>query len=132
MRSKCYDCPRTKEYIDMGGCPNCKAKKLLMNTKTHSATCDICGLTFGIPMAIEGLCYEDVDCKQYTVSIDTKLSKQQLLDFSKLLGISGTQTYQLFKNNTPVVIENVTMVLAYQMQFIFSAYHILRKIKLKR
>ena len=116
MKSKCFDCPRTKEYIDLGGCPNCRAKKLFMSTKTHMATCDVCGVTFGIPMAIEGLCYEDERYKQYAVSIDAKLNKEQMLDFSKLLGINGVQTYQLFKNNTTVVIEKVPMVLTYQIQ----------------
>lgn len=72
-------------------------------------------------MAIEGLCYEDADRKQYTVSIDTKLSRQQLLDFSKLLGMNGVQAYRLFKNSTPVAIENVSMVLAYQMQSFFRS-----------
>jgi hypothetical protein len=67
-------------------------------------------------MAIEGLCYEDERYKQYAVSIDAKLNKEQMLDFSKLLGISGVQTYQLFKNNATVVIEKVPMVLTYQIQ----------------
>ena len=116
MKSKCYDCPRTKEYIDMGSCPNCKVKNLLMNTKTHAATCDVCGLTFGIPMAIEGLCFEDECHKQFTVSINADLDKQQLLAFSKLVGIGGVQVYHLFKSTMPVVLEQVPMVLAYKLQ----------------
>lgn len=116
MKSKCFDCPRTKEYIDLGGCLNCKAKKLLMNTKTHMATCDVCGETFGIPMAVEGFCFDDERRKRFTISIDGKLDKQQLLDFSKLIGMNGVQAYQLFKNNTPVEIVNVPMVLTYQIQ----------------
>ena len=116
MKNKCFDCPRTKEYIDMGGCPNCRAKKLLMSTKTHMATCHVCGETFGIPMAIEGLCFEDEENKRFTVSVHTKLNKEQILDFSKLIGTNGVDTYQLFKDNTTVVIEEVPMVLTYKMQ----------------
>ena len=67
-------------------------------------------------MAIEGLCDEDVRCKQYTVSIEAKLNKAQMLEFSKLLGINGVQTYQLFKNNATVIFEKVPMVLTYQIR----------------
>ena len=121
MKSKCLDCPRTKEYIDMGGCPNCRAKRLLMSTKTHMATCDVCGETFGIPMAIEGLCYEDEENKRFTVSVDSKLNMEQILQFSKLLGANGAETYRLFKSNTTVVIENVPMVLTYRMKNFFHS-----------
>ena len=121
MNSKCYDCPRTKEYIDMGGCPNCLTKQLFMNTKTHMATCEVCGVTWGIPMAIVGLCDNDERNKRYTISIDANLNKQQLLGFAKLTGYRGTEAYRLFKNNTPVVLKDIPMVLTYKIRNFFRS-----------
>lgn len=121
MKSKCYDCPWIKDYIDLGGCPICKAKKLLMNTQTHIATCDVCGMTCGVPMAVEQLCYDDKHDKQFTISICANLDKQQLLDFSKLIGIGTAQVYHLFKNNCPVVLKNVPMVATYRIQKYFRS-----------
>ena len=77
--------------------------------------------TFGIPMAIEGLCYEDEENKRFTLSVDSKLNKEQILQFSKLLGANGAETYRLFKSNTPVVIEDVPMVLTYRMKNFFHS-----------
>lgn len=114
--NKCHDCPITKEYLDMGGCPNCKAKKLPMSTRTHMATCNVCGVTFGIPMAIEGMCYTDKCCKRYIISIASKLNKEQLLVVSKLMGLNGVEVYQLFKNNNPVVFRDVPMIVTYELQ----------------
>lgn len=124
MANKCHNCPQTKAYIDMGGCPNCFTKKLLMSTQTHMATCDKCGTTFGIPIAIEGICYDDECYKRYTVSIDTKLNTQQLLVFSKLIRMNGAQTYQLFKSNMPVILENISMVSTYQIRAFFRSQNI--------
>ena len=116
MKSKCYDCPWIKDYIDLGGCPTCKTKKLLMNTNTHMATCDVCGMTYGIPMAVERLCWDDIDNKQFTISICASLDKRQLLDFAKLLDVGITQMYHLFKNNSPVVLNEVPMALTYRIR----------------
>lgn len=125
MNSKCYNCPKTKEYIDVGGCPNCLTKQLLMNTNTHMATCKVCGVTWGIPMAIVGLCDNDKRNKRYTISIDANLNKQQLLDFAKLTGYRGTEAYRLFKNNTPVVLEDTHMVLTYKIRNFFRSADII-------
>lgn len=121
MGSKCDDCPWIKEYIDLGGCPACKASKLLMNTNTHIATCDVCGMTFGIPMAVERLCWGDIESKQFTISICTDLDKQQLLDVAKMIDYTATQVYCLFKNNYPVVLENIPMHLAYRIRAYFRS-----------
>lgn len=121
MSSKCYDCPRTKEYIDMGGCPNCGAKKLFMSTKTCIATCDICKLTFGIPMAIEGLCCDEKEINKYRISFHSTPNKQQLLNLSKLIGLTGAETYHLFQKELPVHIENISMVATYQIHKYFRS-----------
>lgn len=121
MNSKCYDCPRTKEFIDMGGCPNCGAKKLLMNTTTYAATCDICKLTFGIPTIVEGLCWDEEENSKYKITFGTIPSKQQLLDLSKLIGLTATETYHLFLKSLPVHIDNISMVVAYKIRKYFRS-----------
>ena len=124
MTSKCHDCPRIKEYIDMGGCPNCGATKLLMSTKTCMATCDICKLTFGIPMAIEGLCCDEKENNRYKISFHSTPNKQQLLDLSKMIGLTGAETYRLFQKELPIHIDNIPMVATYQIRKYFRPTNI--------
>jgi hypothetical protein len=119
--NKCHDCPINMGYIEVGLCPNCRAKKLFMSINTHVAACEACGATYGIPMAVKGICYDDKRCKRYTISIDSKLNKEQLLVFSELIGMNAAAAYRLFKNNSPVVVEKVPMVATYQSQRYFSS-----------
>lgn len=116
MKNKCLDCPKTKEYIDLGRCPCCGAASYLMSTQTHVAVCRICGIECGIPMGIPMLCGEDKMFRFFIVTIYDKLTTQQVLDFSKLMGMNGAQTYRLFKNGIPVVIENVATIQAYKIR----------------
>ena len=116
MDSKCYSCPRTKEYIDVGGCPNCGAKILFINTATHEAICDICHFSFGIPMIVTGSCWDDVHTSRFEISFHSTPTKQQLLDLSKLIGLTGTEIYRLFQKGLPVQIRNVPMITAYQIR----------------
>jgi len=119
MNSKCLDCPRTKEYIDMGGCPNCGARKLLMCTKTYMATCDVCKETFGIPTVVEGLCWDEEERNRYRISFHSVPDKQQLLDLSKLIGFTGVETYRLLQKELPIHIDNIPMVTTYQIRKYF-------------
>ena len=105
----------------MGGCPNCGATKLLMSTKTFMATCYICKLTFGIPMAIEGLCCDEKENNRYKISFHSTPNKQQLLDLSKMIGLTGVETYRLFQKELPIHIDNIPMVATYQIRKHFSA-----------
>jgi hypothetical protein len=63
-------------------------------------------------MAVSRLCYSDKLYKRFAISIEANLTKQQLLDFSKLIGCNSLEAYYLFKNN-PVVLKNVPMVQTY-------------------
>lgn len=124
MNSKCCDCPITKEYIYVGCCPDCRANNLLMNTTTHMASCDKCKATFGIPMAIEGLCWNEEKNNRYKIIFDFIPNKQQLLDLSKLIGFTAVETYRLFQKGLPVHIDNISMVTAYKIRKYFRAANI--------
>lgn len=124
MNNKCSDCPWIKEYFDLGRSPCCGAAPFYMNTQTHLAVCPICKTEWGVPMAVPRLCYEDELHRRFTISINATLSKQQLLDFSKLIGMNGSQTYHLFKSNLPVIVENISMIQAYIIRDFFQANRI--------
>lgn len=121
MNNKCSDCPWIKEYFDLGRSPCCGAAPFYMNTQTHLAVCPICKTEWGVPMAVPRLCEEDECYQRFTISINVPLTKKQLLDFSKFIGMNGPQTYRLFKNNLPVVIENISMIQAYKIRNYFHA-----------
>lgn len=124
MENRCIDCPCTKEYLDIGLSPCCGADQFFMNTKTHLAVCRICKTEWGVPMAISGSCYDDKLHKHFCISIDAKLSKQELLDFSKLIGCNSLETYYLFRNNHPVLLKDIPMIKTYLIQkFITAAGH---------
>ena len=82
MRIKCSDCPRTKKYINLGSCPVCFAKPMLLDIRTHNAKCNECGAEFGVPMAVEGLCAEDIRNRRYCVTIQSKPKKQDMLEIA--------------------------------------------------
>lgn len=109
MRIKCSDCPRTKKYINLGSCPVCFAKPMLMDIRTHNAKCNECGAEFGVPMAVEGLCAEDIRNRRYCVTIQSKPKKQDMLEIATILGQTVSQLYPLFKNGLPVVIDDISM-----------------------
>lgn len=121
MNSKCSDCLWIKEHLDLGNSPCCGATPFYMNTQTHLAICPVCKTEWGVPMAVPRLCYDDELYRRFTISIDASLTKQQLLGFSKLIGMNGPQTYRLFKNNLPVIIENIPMIQAYKIRNYFRA-----------
>lgn len=116
MKSNCDRCPYTKEYYDLKWCAECGANHLLLNLRTNLVVCDVCGATVGVSIYLERPCFKDIQHKAYTMSIDSKLNKHQLLDFSKMIGLSGADTYRLFKENTPVILDNVPMIQTYILQ----------------
>lgn len=120
MENRCIDCPKTKEYLDIGLSPCCGADRFFMSTKNHLAVCRICNTEWGVSMAINGSCYDDKLYKRFTLSIEAKLTKQQLLDFSKLIGCNSLETYYLFKN-LPVVLKNLPMVQTYLIRNFITA-----------
>lgn len=103
MHCDCRDCPRMKEYIPVGPCPECGNPDLLMNTATHMALCGRCGVEWGLPMAIEGLCEENVRRKKYKIVIQGELSKYDILRIAKLVGITCAQLYRSCKEGAPVL-----------------------------
>ena len=124
MISKCYDCPRTKDFIKLGKSPCCGADNFYMNVNTHIAECPICKEQWGVPMAIEGLCYKDELYKKFSISIDQTLSKEAILGLSKLLGMNGTTVYRLSKTISPTVFDNIPMILAYKIRNYFRSIDI--------
>ena len=124
MNSKCSDCPWIKTYLDLGKSPCCGATPFYMNTQTHLAVCPACKTELGVPMVVPRLCYDDELYRRFTISINASLTKQQLLDFSKFIGMNGPQTYRLLKNNLPVVIENIPMIQAYKIRNFFWSHNI--------
>ena len=112
MENRCIDCPKTKEYLDIGLSPCCGADQFFMSTKNHVAVCRKYTAEWGVSMSVTGSCYNDKLYKRFTLSIEATLSKQQLLAFSKLIDYNSLETYYLFKNN-PVVLKNVPMVQTY-------------------
>ena len=120
MASKCFDCPRTKDFIKLDGSPCCGAKDFYMDVNTHIAECPICKTQWGVSMIVEGLCYQDKLCKRYSLSVVDALSKKQILEFSKLIQMSGVDVYHLFKAQSPVEINNIPMILAYKLQKYFN------------
>lgn len=124
MENRCMDCPRTKEYLDIGLSPCCGTDRFYMSTKNHVAVCRICNTEWGVSMAVNGSCYSDKLYKRFSLSIEANLTKQQLLDFSKLIGCNSLETYYIFKNNQPVLLTNIPMEKTYLIQkFITAAGH---------
>lgn len=119
MISKCNDCPRTKEFIKLEGSPCCGAENFYMNVNTHIAECPICKKQWGVPKAIESLCNKDRLNKKYSITIGEALRKEHILGLSKLLGMNGARVYHLFKENSPVVFDNIPMILAYKVRNYF-------------
>lgn len=92
-----------------------------MNTKTRMASCDICKESFGIPVALVGLCRDETSSNRYLVTFHSALSKQQILNLAKIIGSTGTETYHLFQKGVPIHIENIPMVTAYQIHKHFQS-----------
>lgn len=100
--SVCTACLRMQKFYNVGKCPECGTDGLLMNVKTHLAVCTLCGSEFGIPLAITGLCYNDVLFNHYDFTFHGHLSKESILAASKILGINTAQLYKALKNSSPV------------------------------
>ena len=118
-KSKCSDCPKLQEYIDVGICPECGKSNLLMSTKTYGGVCEICGSIFAVPMSLVGPCESRICPEPYTFFINTGLNLKQLIAFSEMLGISRMQAYHLFKSDIPVEIEIVPQDLICKLESFF-------------
>ena len=100
--SVCDVCPRMKESVYIGKCPNCGADGLLMSVQTHMAVCDFCGGNFAIPLAIPGLCHNDVLFGRYEFTFSGNLAPETILAASKILGTNTVQLYKAIKAQTPI------------------------------
>lgn len=87
----CDICPRMQKYYDVGLCPICGVDYLLMDIKTHIAVCDNCKAEFAIPLAIEGLCHDDIRFKRYEATICEPLPTDTMLEVAKILGINTVE-----------------------------------------
>lgn len=72
-------------------------------------------------MAIEGLCRDEEEKNRYKIIFHSTPNKQQLLDLSKLIGLTAAETYRLFQKDLPVYIDNIPMVATYQIRKYFSS-----------
>ena len=124
MISKCYDCPRTKQFIKLDGSPCCGATDFYLNVITHIAECPICKMQWGVPMALVGLCENDRRYRKYSITVPNELNKKQIIEFAKLIGMNGVQVYHLFKGKTSVAFDNIPMVLAYKIHKYFRIENI--------
>lgn len=75
-------------------------------------------------MAIEGLCDDEKESNRYKISFFSAPNKQQLLDLSKMIGLTGAETYRLFQKELPIHIDNIPMVATYQIRKYFRSTNI--------
>lgn len=103
--SICDACPKMQEYYEVGSCPDCGAYGLLMSIETHIAVCPFCSGEFAIPLAVSGLCHNDVLFKRYVLMLDGSLPAETVFAASKILGINTVQLYNASKAKTPIKLE---------------------------
>lgn len=68
--------------------------------------------------------HQNLQLPNKKIRFDVVPDKQQLLDLSKLIGFTASETYRLFQKGLPVYIDDVPMVNAYKIRKYFRAANI--------
>lgn len=100
--SLCDSCPKMQEYYDVGPCPVCESPGMKMKVQTHTASCSFCGREYYIPLAIQGLCYNNVLWEQYEVRAETQPDRKSLLAAAKILEVNSVSVYSSIKSGRPL------------------------------